>query len=161
MHRFQQSIQRALQNEAWYSALALALCIPDICNGFEGKRGGEAYAEWFEAYMPDKYHNSSPEKLSGKNCYALRCAYAHDGNQRIDEQRARDKVLDEFLFVADRDSQHRHQNHLMRSNRTLQVEIHCFCNDMSNAIVKWWRTVVEPNPEIKEEFESTLQIFEM
>jgi len=161
MKRFQESIYLALENEAWYSALALALCIPDICIGFEGKRGQNAYVDWFETYMPEKYHSAEIDKLSGKNCYALRCAYLHDGNERIDGEPARDKVVDEIQIVADTNEQHRMQNHLMWSNKILQIELNCFCTDMSNALTCWWDDVAQSNPDIKREFMSKMKIIQV
>jgi len=161
MKRFQTSIFRALENEAWHSALALALCIPDICIGLEGKRGKHAYINWFETYMPEKYHSAEVDRLSGENCYALRCAYLHDGKERIDGESARDKVIDEIQIVADTNEKDRTQNHLIHSNRFLQVELHCFCKDISNALASWWDDNVQGNHKIKDDFESTMKIMKI
>ncbi|WP_166110979.1 hypothetical protein [Pseudoalteromonas sp. Z9A5] len=66
MDRFVSSIRKSIEDENWFSALFLALALPDICGALEkpptGKRGevGERYRNWFNKYLKVKY---DPENL--------------------------------------------------------------------------------------------------
>ncbi|EHR1162057.1 hypothetical protein KS876_001057 [Vibrio parahaemolyticus] len=66
MDRFVSSIRKAVADENWFSALFLALAVPDICGALEtpptGRRGevGERYENWFNKYLKAKY---DPENL--------------------------------------------------------------------------------------------------
>jgi hypothetical protein len=74
----------------------LSLILPDICGKFKdsNKSFSERYPEWFDKYLGERYNGY----LSGKDCYALRCSFLHEGSDGISQQRAR-KVLDYFVFI--------------------------------------------------------------
>jgi hypothetical protein len=80
--RFTNAIERSLNVENWYSALALALALPDICaNVCSPNEGSQRrYVKWYNQYMLSKYtsHVGADRTehvfLKGEDCYALRCA---------------------------------------------------------------------------------------
>ncbi len=77
MERIIKSIEKSVENKNWYSALVLALTLPDICGKFEdkGKSSSKRYSEWFDKYLGEEYDGY----LSGNDCYALRCSFLHEG----------------------------------------------------------------------------------
>ena len=97
MENIIKSIEKSLRDKNWYSALILSLVLPDICGKFEdaGKSSSQRYPEWFDKYLGEKYKGD----LSGKDCYALRCAFLHEGSSNIEGQNAKDEI-DEFVFSS-------------------------------------------------------------
>lgn len=65
MQRFTSAIRASVREENWFSALFLALAMPDICSTLEspptGKRDGgtgRRYRGWFERYLNQMYNPS-------------------------------------------------------------------------------------------------------
>ena len=86
-------IDRAKENKAYLSALALALTLPDMCGRQEygeienGKRYKKWYNKWvypyYELPIPsDKLMRSASNKtrFDGEMAYLLRCSVLHSGN---------------------------------------------------------------------------------
>lgn len=152
MERFTNAIQMALENENWYGALFIALDLPDICGHIEGKiKGSEKrYVNWYERYMLLKYTQPiGPDKtlhvfLSGADCYALRCSYFHEGDSKIDHQRAQ-KVLSDFIFVEP--TQNGMGMHMNQTNDTLQLNVREFCLDICNSVNEWVEKEVNNNQD--------------
>lgn len=68
-----------------YSALGMALTLPDICGNIAyPKMGtGERYRKWFDEFalpLGNWPTESDFITLNGAVCYKLRCAYLHKGN---------------------------------------------------------------------------------
>ena len=84
MERFTSAIRKSVEEENWFSALFLALAVPDICGALEnpptGRRGeiGERYRDWFNKYLKLKY---DPENL-----YELVLSRDPDAIARMDER---------------------------------------------------------------------------
>jgi hypothetical protein len=77
-------VERALKAGCDYSALALALALPDICVSLEqadGETNHERYADWADHWaLPIPSSPGDPGKfISGKQLYDLRCRYLHNG----------------------------------------------------------------------------------
>jgi hypothetical protein len=95
MEHLLEAIEKSLEDENWYSALVLSLIIPDICWKIDNnKSSSKRYPERFDLYVGAKYK----WHLSGKDCYALRCSFLHEGSNSIETQNAREN-LDRFLFI--------------------------------------------------------------
>ena len=132
------AIKICLQNENWYAALFVALELPDICGKLENPnlKSQERYVKWFNKYLSAKYiHEIGPEHkvhvfLTGEDCYALRCAYLHEGIGEITGQRCQ-QVLDNFRFTTDSS----HCNYM--SGRTLQLQVKIFCEEICEAADRW------------------------
>ncbi len=127
MNNLLQSIGQSLNTGNYYAALAMALAIPDICGWIEDPNSTSKarYISWFERYLQSKYVRQAtanmPEHtfLTSSDCYALRCAFLHEGRENISEQRAR-QVLESFQFVVPPSGWTVHKN---KVNNALQLQV--------------------------------------
>ncbi len=89
------ALQKAIDTENWYAALFVALAIPDICSSLESpvERPSVRYPRWFDNHKGGEYRSH----LTGKDCYALRCSYLHNGSSVTEHQRIKE-VVDKFSF---------------------------------------------------------------
>ncbi|MBI2302920.1 MAG: hypothetical protein HYU66_28780 [Armatimonadetes bacterium] len=102
MRPYVNAIRQSLRTENWYSALFVALSLPDICGSLERPQeySKVRYVDWYRRYLSPAYA-ASPDHpfLSPEDCYALRCAMLHEGASDLTAQRSRD-ILDEVCFVS-------------------------------------------------------------
>lgn len=80
---------RAFETEAFFSAIASALTIPDICGKYlfpNESACRERYGKWFDRYISSNYvigSNTTEAKeeiyFCGEDCYRLRCVFLHEG----------------------------------------------------------------------------------
>ena len=132
----------AVRQGNWYAALAMALALPDICGWMEAPQlGSQArFVAWYERFLLKRYQmNVAPYGelhtfLGGRDCYALRCAFLHQGEFGIDDQRARN-VLERFHFTAPRPNQSIHMNQIGLT--TLQLQVDEFCADVCKGVDEW------------------------
>jgi len=103
-------VNRALDAEAYLSALALMMTIPDICSKIEYgdsiQRTGDRYIAWFDEYI-GKYQRLPEEKvdtpfLSGEIAYQLRCAILHEGKPDVDKSKIKEAInqIDGFTLLV-------------------------------------------------------------
>ena len=148
MERLVADVRAAVAAEAWHSALALALALPDICGFVEAPTAGSQarYVQWFDRKVAPGYSAVLPggpkQFLNGTDCYALRCAFLHQGEFDITDKRARD-ALKRFRFVVPPPSFTVHKNLI---GETLQLQVSEFCEDICKA-VEAWLTVAKCNPD--------------
>jgi len=143
MEKLTHALKCSIEQKNWYSAVILALTLPDICGKIEypGECSGTRYKKWCEKYLEPKYtdqigpaHMECIHKfLSGSDCYALRCALLHEGSDDITEQRARES-LDRFHFTAPPESGSMHRN---QKNTVLQLQVDSFALDVIDSINEW------------------------
>jgi len=157
MKKILKAIENSLQNKNWYSALVLSLILPDICSKLEGnsKSSSVRYPEWFNTYLGKKYDGF----LSGNDCYALRCAFLHEGSSNIENQRAKE-VLDHFVFIASGAHCNRFRdchfgNPKYDGKDFLQLSVECFCQDMIEATNQWFC-----DPTVVKDLSKMLEIHE-
>ncbi|OAI06564.1 hypothetical protein [Methylomonas methanica] len=146
MNEFIEAIDRSVAVGNWYGALFVALSLPDICGKIDNpaENGSQRrYAAWFDRYIRPKYThqaglNSREEVfLSGNDCYALRCAYLHEGSDDTTCQRAREAV-DRFHFlVAPRNC----VIHCNMIDTKLQLQVDIFCEDIKQGVIDWIREI--------------------
>ena len=74
--------------------------------------------------------------LNGPDCYALRCAYLHEGSSDIQGQRAR-TILEKFRFGAPRPG----LDHNNRYDRILHLQVDVFCKDISAGVTQWMKDI--------------------
>lgn len=106
MKQFVAALRASVAEQNHYAALMSALTLPDICRGLDdpSKKGAAGYAAWFDQWVGPKYRFEADEFmpaavfLSGKDAYALRCAFLHQGEFDTLEQRARE-AIDKFSFL--------------------------------------------------------------
>jgi len=141
MNKLINSLEVSIKAENWYSALIIALTLPDIAGKIEYPiaTSGQRYANWFDKYVGHNYKaqigsdKTEHTFLSGNDCYALRCSYLHEGITDITTQRARE-ILDDFIFVAPSKGLVIHCNQM---NNKLQLQVDIFCNHIIEGLTKW------------------------
>ncbi|MEW2608898.1 hypothetical protein AB0937_01525 [Streptomyces sp. NPDC047880] len=143
MEGFFDGLERSIEKSNWHAALVMALTLPDICAKTVAPTGGSArrYAAWFDEHLKPKYtFGVSPGMephvfLSGKDCYALRCALLHEGSVDITEQRARE-ALERFRFCIP--GERNIQLHCNKVDNTLILMVDTFATDVLAAARSWW-----------------------
>lgn len=102
-------IKCSLQNNCYFSALALALTLPDICGiaEFPNKSVSERYMEWYDKYLGNYMEQAQSDLgvntpwLSGEVIYNLRNTYFHQGSPNVigDKVKKTANQLDRFILV--------------------------------------------------------------
>ena len=146
MKRFASAAKAAIASKNWYGALTLALTLPDICGRMESPALGSQrrYEVWWDKYCLDKYRSEvGPSRqiftfLSGADCYALRCAYLHEGGDDISAQRARDAIHRFHFITPPENNNFIHNNFINRNGiSVLQLQIDAFANDICEGVARW------------------------
>ena len=164
MDNFINAVKSSIANKNWYSALTLALTLPDIAGKIDNPTmtSGKRYALWFNDNMLDKYKfQIGPDRedhvfLSGNDCYALRCAFLHEGMSEILAQSARE-IIEDFQFVAPPQDGIIHCNKL---NNKLQLQVDIFCKDIIESIENWIKSISTDKAKT-EKLTKFLKIFEI
>lgn len=135
MEQFINAVRQSIATENWYAALGMALTLPDICGRLTDPEipSGKRYAAWWEEYVQERYTVPDHVFLSGRDAYALRCAYLHEGRDDVAEQRARE-ALSSFVFVAPRPGWNVHCN---QRDDILQLQVNIFCGDVCDGATAW------------------------
>jgi hypothetical protein len=144
-------MQSALSQENWYAALMIALTIPDICGRLENPKlkSQERFVKWYDQYLQSYYQSEIGHLgklhifLSGRDLYALRCAYLHQGEFEIDDQRAQD-VLESFVFGV---SSRGNVFHCNQIEQVLHLDVLHFCQEIT-AAVQEWQSAMSPLPDV-------------
>lgn len=135
MERFIQAIEKSIESENWYSALTLALTLPDICGRLNDPKSGsqKRFEEWFNKYVRHHYespfHGEGFTFLSGADCYALRCAFLHEGRDDVTRQRARE-VVSRFAFSTT-------GSHKCMFETILLLNHQLFCAEICEGVRAW------------------------
>ena len=153
MEQFIDSIELSLRTHNWHAAVISALILPDIAGWVDSptQSSGARYEAWFEAFVAPKYlvklgpDRTEKKFLSGRDCYALRCALLHEGRDDTSKQRSRD-ILNRFHFVVPSSG----KIHCNLIGSTLQLQVQDFCRDICDGI-KRWRAEMSQNDTAKQE----------
>lgn len=89
-----EEIRKALRNETYRAALALALTLPDICCQVENalqtneNANRDMYIVWVDGHMEEEFFNFPSkefgvQRFNGAMCYSLRCKVLHNGNTDV------------------------------------------------------------------------------
>lgn len=171
------SINLSLSNNNFYSALSMALIIPDIAGKIDSPLVGSQRRsiDWYDKYIL-KYYSSVREEpimengkfkldpngrhimveknsvfLSGNDCYALRCSFLHEWSGDITEQRARE-TLSRFEIVGNvRKTIFIHMNYIAQfdgRNAILQIDVADFCQDMIRGYTEWMGDIGEDEEKL-------------
>lgn len=137
-------IQKALDCKLYQSALSLALTVPDICGQINYphlKKTGERYKKWFDNYVKNDYiYNPEYSQdytaftdgkyyFDGAACYALRCAFLHSGDDKVENT----------VFKGINDKEEINENTKIKYDFRLAVDTECFGNshDLKNNILTY------------------------
>lgn len=146
MERFLASVEQSLADKNWYSALYMALTLPDVCSSLEaadGKTNRKQYAIWFDTYLKPTYSMAVIDKthvfMAGDDCYVLRCSALHQGLTDVGHQGAKG-VLDKFYFTT-------LPQHLIQNGNVLHLNVKIFCEDVVAAVRHWIRDFHNNHPD--------------
>ena len=142
------AVQSSCSQQNWYSALYMALTMPDICAKLQepdSEKSGPRYRKWFDAYLKpahkSEFHGPDFHFLTSGDCWALRCSLLHEGTDEISKQRSRE-IVNRFKFTA----QGVHRGLI---NDVLVLNVTAFCNEMTTA-VKAWQGDMQTNAGVQE-----------
>lgn len=161
MNHLLNAIEKALEADNHYAALAMSLSLPDICGWMQdpSSTSKARYVAWFEKYLQQTYtlpaSADRPEHifLNGSDCYALRCAYLHEGRDNITDQRAQ-QVLEAFQFVVPPKGWTVHCN---QANQSLQLQVDIFCREIVGS-VKQFLSDISDNHEAMQRLGQMIKI---
>lgn len=127
-------IEKSLSGGNFYAALFMILTVPDICLSVKiGKHQGTDYEKWFNKNMPSNYNGF----ISGKDCWAFRCAILHEGTDNVLGQSKKD-IIDKFEILSKKESSHliymgsNSYNGIIQQTK-LVLNLHTFCDDLINS----------------------------
>ncbi len=150
------AINASVAQQNWYAALGVTLALPDICGWLEDPSAStqDRYVSWFDRFVAANYEGFF---LKGRDCYALRCAFLHEGRDEIVTQRARE-VLDRFQFtVAPGPGLTIHCN---RFGSKLQLQVDIFCSEFVTGGEAWLQQV-SSRPDVQARMLSLLHIYDV
>jgi hypothetical protein len=104
--------------------------------------------------LGDFYKEGSSIYMTGKDCYALRCALLHEGHQDLREQKPSEK-LQKINFIVPNYKTNRHKINF--SNIEYQLEVDKFCLDICSG-AKQWLSDVSTTDEIQGRSKKLLEI---
>lgn len=157
MERFLASVEKALADKNWYSALYMSLTLPDVCSSLEadnGKTDGKKFAVWFDTYL--KPVNTMTVMgvthvfMAGDDCYVLRCSMLHQGLTDVGHQKAKG-VLDKFYFTI-------LPQHRIQVNAVLHLNVKTFCEEMVAAVRHWVSDFHNNHPDKVERMSQLIHI---
>lgn len=149
-----EDIKKALGNEAYLSALALTLTLPDICGRVEypyEESTRKRYVAWFNKYAYDIYFkydgdykdNYVGTEFEGETCYLLRCKLLHEGHINIKDDRI--KITDFELSITSTDDNgiyaSRHGVTTLQDgskNYSVRLDVRDLCNKICRAAEQYY-----------------------
>lgn len=143
MKQYIDAIFKSINTENYFSALSIALMMPDICSTLESENNigsRRLYYEWFDKYLSHYYTDTENFDtpivfLSGKECYALRCSYLHQGIHEIGHQsilEKEDNPAQRIQFVAKEMPQDK-----IKLGGIVLLNLNIFCLLMIIAVEQW------------------------
>lgn len=173
MKHLTSAVEMSVGHGNWYSALTLALTLPDICSKIDEpteKSSRKRYIRWTDKYFTPKYTHLmprfSPERgsfkeehtfLSARDFYALRCSVLHEGSDLVTGQAARE-VLERFQFIAP--PPNGSMIHCNQLDAHLQLQVDMFCADVCEAVDEWYASISEGSDQAKRISElMTIRVF--
>ena len=145
MRQFIQAIEISLNTQNWYSALALALTLPDICGKIDypnlHKQTRLRYSKWFDMYVGEEYKMTIEGKtitlLTGNDCYALRCSYLHEGSNKVRKTESKknddDIITEKFVLMFSQGI----KLHKVSNEGKIVLFLPDFCMDIVEGVLKW------------------------
>ena len=146
MRAFIDSLRRCVETENWHAGIMMALAIPDICGRLMDPLmpSRARYEKWFEHYLGPMYRmdimGHETVFLTGGDCYALRCAMLHEGNEDTLTHKAHD-VVEKVMFTTLGD-------HRGKMGPVLVINAGRFCDEVASA-AKVWMADVSNDPIIQ------------
>jgi hypothetical protein len=87
-------------------------------------------------------------RLSGADCYALRCAFLHQGDMDIESQPAQE-YIDKFVFEIP-NAPFMHNNLSWSKNKmNIYLQVDVFCNDILFGIEQWLQDIKQDKKKME------------
>lgn len=152
MRHLIESVRKSVVDQNWYAALAGALLLPDIAAKVDGRAGPSSarFISWYTDYLLPKYSlpansptvvsgKSRAASLSGRECYALRCAFLHAGEFDLTQQVQMRDVLDRVSFAVPWGGTFPHRSTMTSAfhGKTLVLSVDQFCEDVCVSVENW------------------------
>jgi hypothetical protein len=143
LHRYLADIHYAVNATAFYSALALALAIPDICGAIEfpdEQAVGRRYRDWFESWC-----GLMQSYVGAADCYAIRCSYLHEGIQEFGGRSTIDATLSHIQFTVGMGGGGWSYTNIAAApgsdaKPAVRIPVELFCRDMTTSADAWRRS---------------------
>ena len=149
MKRFTDAGRLALEHENWYSALTLALTLPDICASLEDPGPHKTRSRyvrwsrtWIEPHFTSDYGGSlgAVVLITAEDLFRLRCSLIHSGSSEIESMTT--NLPHKFEFFDDSNRSHLNK---MQSNSFdgvpqddfIQLNTRMFSNTIYDAADAW------------------------
>ena len=101
-----EDMNKALDNNCYLAALAIALMLPDICAKaeFPEEKNRKRYITWYDEYIGKCLKDPDSDKtpyLSGEVIYSLRCNFLHQGTPNIEKDGINEECckIDKFTLI--------------------------------------------------------------
>jgi hypothetical protein len=141
LYRYVRDIHLAVDAGALYSALALALTIPDICGAIEYPNepaANKRYREWFKVWCG--FHRS---QMTAADCWALRCTYLHLAREQFEGDAATFAALERIQFTVGKSGGGWLSKHVEPASAgakpAVQIPTETFCRDMAGTALGWFK----------------------
>lgn len=157
LSEYLRDILRAVDGNSPFSAIALTLALPDICGSIEyaqmngAGQVGNRYRTWCDEW-------AQMLTVSGADCYALRCAYLHNGVDEFSGPAARQATFNRITFTVGQVG----GGWLARAlpagaGQMARIPHETFCRDMVGSAEGWRRARAE-NPRVTEAIAGLMRI---
>jgi hypothetical protein len=116
------------------------------------KLDGLRYQRWFDRYLGYLFKSKPPNKhdfMTGKDCWALRCALLHQGISDTTKQKSKD-TISKFCFTT-------LPMHRCKHDGVLVLNTKNFCEEMIGAVEKWLQYVATRD-DVTERINSLIKI---
>jgi len=152
---FANDIRSALKNQCYFSALSLALTLPDICGKAEypNKQVAERYISWYDkyigAYVKNEGSFGQSPYLSGEMVYNLRNTYLHQGSPNVDASKVKEEAnqVDKFILSLGDGTKIHEMTFSVNVGavafRTILVDITYLCSVLCDCSLAYYRENVE------------------
>ena len=147
--RMIEEVRKALEQDLYHCALALALTLPDICGKvrFPNERSHPRYVNWFEEYAQPLFSATAtvfPDNitkhfavLTSEECYSLRCAVLHAGNQKF-----KSNTLSRIILHVNKGSE-LFDNYFVRAGDCASFDCKDLCEKICIAAENYYESVVD------------------
>lgn len=132
-----EEIEAAIDHGLFFSAVAVALTLPDVCSALElnqtdpnsvSNNVGQRYCKWFDTYLSSHF-----SILTAQDCYRLRCGILHQA--KFGHHRTQ---YDRIIFtLPDSNNNIVHEFISKRSESILSLDSICFCRIMIRSVRRW------------------------
>lgn len=144
MNSFLDALEMAIETENWYSALFLALTLPDICGKIDEPttKSSNRYINWYNKYLLEGYtfrieirdEKREAPLITGKDFYALRCAVLHAGSDILTEQDIQETLQKVNFTIPHKNGTRIHKH---RVQNVLFIQVDLLAKDMMSAVKLW------------------------